>query len=51
MDDFIYLASKPQMTLEEFLRKDAEHEIDQLRSAYLDFLAKCSESLWRHRKG
>ena len=37
VDDFIYLASKPQMTIEEFFRKDAEHEIDNLRVAYHEF--------------
>ena len=44
VDDFIYLASKPQLTIEEFLRKDADHEIDNLRVAYLEFLDKCAET-------
>ena len=44
VDDFMYLASKPQLTVEEFLRKDADHEIDNLRVAYLEFLDKCAET-------
>ena len=44
MDDFHYLASKPQLTVEELLRKDADHEIDNLRVAYLEFLDKCAET-------
>ena len=33
-----------QLTLEEFLRKDSEHEICNLRDAYQEFLEKCSDT-------
>ena len=44
LDDFMYMASKPNLTLDEFLRKDSDHEIDNLRVAYLEFLDKCSQT-------
>ena len=44
LDDFMYMASKPNLTLDEFLRKDSEHEIDNLRVAYIEFLDKCSQT-------
>ena len=44
LDDFVYLATNPALTLEEFLQKDASHEVDALRTAYQEFLDKCAET-------
>ena len=46
LDDFMCMASKPNLTLDEFLRKDSDHEIDNLRVAYLEFLDKCSQTAY-----
>ena len=44
LDDFRYLASKAQLTLDDFLRNNSEHEIDNLRIAFKEFVDKCSET-------
>ena len=44
VDDFVYVAAKTMITMEDFVASGSEHDQTKLRDAYQEYVAKCSEA-------
>ena len=44
VDDFVYVAAKTMITMEDFVAQGSEHDQTKLRDAYQEYVAKCSEA-------
>ena len=44
VDDFVYVAGKTMITMEDFVASGSEHDQTKLRDAYQEYVSKCSEA-------